>query len=166
MHYSNLLSDCGVVLNRELTMNKLLLITIIFLSNNNFAAYIEEDLLLDCSVIYEYIPRHRNKIIEEKYSKFSTSAFAEIKETIPSLTIHTVAKLEVSGVQLNGFFMQGCDVSDSKISCKAQDSSYVSSMDINRNSGVIYFNLKMYGKNNVSIEEKVNGNCKKASKKF
>jgi hypothetical protein len=46
-------------------MKKLLLITIMLLSNNNFAAYIEEDLLLDCSVIYEYIPKHKNKIIKD-----------------------------------------------------------------------------------------------------
>tara|TARA_B100000214_G_C23387180_1_gene365462 strand:- start:12 stop:455 length:444 start_codon:yes stop_codon:yes gene_type:complete len=147
-------------------MNKLLLITIIFLSNNNFAAYIEEDLLLDCSVIYERIYKYKNKIVKEESSKFNTSAFVEIKESIPSLPIHTMAKLEVSGVKLNGFFVQGCDVSDSKISCKSKDSNYVSSMDIYRNSGIINFNFKMYGKNNVSLEDKVNGNCGKVSKKF
>ena len=148
-------------------MNKLLLITTIFFSSNNFAAYIEEDLLLDCSVIYEYIPRYKNKIVKEKYSKFNTSGFVEIKESIPSRTIHTTAKLEVSGVQpFNGFFVQGCDISDSKISCKSKDSSYISSMDINRNSGVIYFNFKLHGTNNITIEEKVNGDCRKASKKF
>ena len=152
-------------------MNKLLLIAIIFLSNNNFAAYIEEDLLLDCSVIYEYIYKYKNKIVKEESSKFKASAFVEIKESIPSRPIHTVASLEVSGVnKLNGFFVQGCDVSDSKISCKSKDSSkdsnYVSSMDIYRNSGIINFNFKLYGKNNDSLEEKVNGNCRKASKKF
>ena len=147
-------------------MKKLLLITIMLLSNNNFAAYIEEDLLLDCSVIYEYIPKNKNKIIKEKYSKFNTSGFAEIKKSIPSWEIHTIARLEVSGVELNGFFMEGCDITDSKISCKSTESGYVSSMDINRNSGVINYKLKMYGKDNITIEEKVNGNCSKARKKF
>lgn len=147
-------------------MNKLFLIPIILLSNNNFAAYIQEDLFLDCSVIYEYIPKHRNKPIKEKYSRLNTSAFAEIRKSIPSLPVHTIARLEVSGVQLNGFFMEGCDVTDSKIFCKTTESQYVSSMDINRNSGIISYSLTMYGDNNVSIEERVNGNCRKAAKKF
>ena len=84
----------------------------------------------------------------------------------PNLTPHTIAKLEVNGATVAGFFMDvSCEVDEDKISCRTSD-KYNSRMVLNRNTGSIDFSSKEYVEDDISIEEKVTGVCSKATKKF
>lgn len=128
--------------------------------------YLNETLKLDCSVTYENLPRHKNNIVKEYYIKTNTTGYVEVLKSNPNLTPHTIAKLEVNGATVAGFFMDvSCEVDEDKISCRTSD-KYNSRMVLNRNTGSIDFSSKEYVEDDISIEEKVTGVCSKATKKF
>ena len=145
---------------------KKLMIILLIASLPASSQYLSETLKLDCSVTYEKLPRHKNNIVKEMYIKSNTSGYVEVRKSNPNFNPHTVAKLDVNGANVYWIFVDvGCEVDDDKISCKTND-RYNAKMILNRNTGSIDFSSKSYGKGNTSIEEKVTGVCRKATKKF